>query len=554
MNRIIRLVVIVILVVILAILLFYKKDKAHNRHKSHGQGHGHDHSFNHTIPRLRLSATEDQLYLGPNTAVISSTTVGFTKYTLPDPELPACNFILSESVNAQPQAINSSLLLAGDIILKNDVDRKISHGLVASATPRTLFIIQPNGKIVLSATDGVNIPKTVASSDILFSPDSDHKIAWDGTGTSTPYSLTISGLTTTAGNGGDLIVNAGAGTSLGGNLKMDAGAGTTNGQVMIGTGATSLVTLGKTTVNGILTATSDIVFTNTVNHNIQFDAASTSTGKTITFTGNAGATGQRGGSMTFTPGTSSHNVSGQAGATLFLNGGPLSGSSNSLTVAGTLLLRGGFVPSGLGSGGLTDIQGGGTMDPLGVGGNARLLPGQNQASGDLTKAGWIQLGLPQTGTNGATFTNSILAYLDFYLLNNKFAKAYQSPLNVYSTTTHASAQFTYMGGLSTTNVRLTRIGNVVTIAFEGWQTNINSGGSGDTVTSQITLIDTIYLPSVDYKSSSIVVTNGGVTDVATVIAHTTGVLEFTKSDGTGWSTIGDQPTFGSGSITYIVIS
>jgi hypothetical protein len=366
------------------------------------------------VRQLRVYGDEDQLLLGKNTAVISSSVLdGVTRYVLPNPLKADCNFILSESANGESQVIHSGLKLDGDLIhLPQD----------------TFSIINTKGDIKIEA-DGGSI-------------------------------------------------------ELAGNPVI---------------------------VDGNLTNGGDLVFTNTSDHAIRFDAAATTgAGKLLSILGNDGASGSKGGQITIQPGAAT--VSSSGGLLNLAGGAATAGATG-----GIVHIQAGFSSSGSGAGGEAQIFGGGSVS--GAGGNVRLAGGIG-----ATSRGNIQLGLQ--GFAIAPIANSVNVYLDAYFLNNNLGTGYQSPLNTYAVKTYAP--FTFTNGVSATcSFYVVRIGKMVTV---GWSRLVMGGGNVP-ITSSATL-DTPFRPFEDTKIVCVSISAAtSVTGMITV--DTSGFVYFTSADGSG---------------------
>lgn len=224
------------------------------------------------VQQLRITSNENQLILGCNTGVITNTTGQLTTYTLPDPAVSACNFILSEATG--PQNIHSGLDITGNIILDNSTSRSLQLGSTPSNTSADLNIngssslgtaggnvnvnagnsqTASGGNITLNpgtgATPGsVIVNGTVAqiAGDIAFTPNASHAIRFASSGAVTE-SLSVQGLNTTGtAAGGNVAVVAGSNSDSGpaGSLTLSGGNAPSGG------GGNVIITGGDATTSG----------------------------------------------------------------------------------------------------------------------------------------------------------------------------------------------------------------------------------------------------------------------------------------------------------------
>lgn len=306
---------------------------------------------------------------------------------------------------------------------------------------------------------------------------------------------------------------------------------------------TGTVTAAKTVVAPTgdfkdVVLTGDLVFENLEDHKIRFDAAVDSgAGKALSITGNQGADKQKGGAVSVLSGAATTSSSG---GLLLLQGGPGTGGAS----GGGVRVAGGFVGNGAGNGGNLSLFGGdSTAGGTGNGGQVIIIPGLGVAS-----SGSVQFGLK--GTEPA-YANSIGTYIDLYLLHgssnfNKFA----SPLNVYATKTYAAQSFKLGdGGSATTDVRCTRIGNVVTVSWGTFSIGIASSLTAGIVSSD-GFMENIFRPVDNYRANVVSVDNGTVIVGMIQINQSTGFVTFTTTDAQGF-VFTSLPEVFCGSCSYI---
>lgn len=486
--------------------------------------------------RLRLTADDRQLLLGKATSVISATPLasGETVFTLPDPAAPSCNFILSEAANSS-QVINSGVTLAGDVGFDAGADRTIGFGTTVAQATRTLSILGSNS---VAGQNGGNLVLQAGAGDI------------GGNLTATSGASALLSLNST-GQGGSIQVNS---NNPGGSVQVNStGAG---GTIQLTSSSTVQITSPTITFNGStstniplsnLVLGGNLQFTNTAAHTIGFTAASPSAPFPLTIAGNdSTASGQGGGQVTIQAGGATGTASPNLRAGLLnLSGGTASSGADAGGVSafggqsdsgrgGNANLTGGKSTSG--NAGSVNLTGG--TSTSGTGGSVNLTPGTGST------AGAIQLGA--TGSNKPSVTaNTCLNFLGTYFLANSFSKTLQSTLGYYFFKTYNFTwQYDQGGSSLPANIYAARIGQLVTLSWDGFQLGAPPANSTAVVASG--LLDSPFVP---ISQSTFPIVIGGVTPVTVyaLILSTSSAPQFQNAG----ATISSAPAILPGGVSYI---
>ncbi len=295
---------------------------------------------NGTITSL---ATQEQLHLGPEgkQAILNADGLGQdSTYALPDPGKSSTSILVAD-VKTGPQTMNSSLVLAGNLIMSNTADRSIIHGLAATNATRTLTI---QGSANSTAGDG-GIVAIVAGESVGGAAGGEVTVT-GGVGGDTGGSVNLVGGKGNTGNGGNIYLQGGmAENGTGGNLflycgesngtnksagsiTMSAGNGTDTadggfieiaaGPSQFGTGGTVSITSGS----GLDTGNIDIATTG---------ASNGASGNITIQVGEAGGPADQSGGMILIA-AGKGNLNGPGGDVLITSGSSDTGSSGAVSL------------------------------------------------------------------------------------------------------------------------------------------------------------------------------------------------------------------------------